>query len=428
MVGYNDPYNQMVTKKAYANTTRHAENIDCLNGSGKAMGGSNATPYSAKNWFKSEDRVLGDAVKQTITPPAVRRMRMKLDLGAGIDPKTPRVSLKGGAKDDYSDEEEDDELVGGGADDDVEEPETLTELRNMSADFNEKRMTGGAMTKQLRMMLPHGRKGAAVAFSKMLQSLRRRGRGMSGGAAGDKVREIHDEAFCGGNKKSVGGYAAHNFFAPATAKEFFGGAYTPNDFFMPRDAKQFFGWNASGKSGGKKCRCCRMCGGQANFAPTTEALGGYDNRDQPRGLVPPPSVNQQRISHKQEYEVTGSGMSGGALPFNSKCGAGALSTPLKERKRELPPQTGLQRTGPLFRPAGKGASGGRMLVPDANKRGNIGGAKPSPISDGAIIPNLQSDVTGGSRRSARGAAVSAYMKKHGCSLGEASRAIKDKGY
>ena len=425
MVGYNDPYNHMVTKKAYANTTRHAENIDCLNGSGKAKGGSNATPYSAKNWFKSEDRVLADTVKQTITPPAVRRKRMELDLGAGIDPKTPRVSLRGGARDEYSDEDEYDALVGGGADDGEEEPETLTELRNMSADFNEKRMTGGAMTKQLRMMLPHGSKGGAVAFSKMLQSLRRRGRGMSGGASGDKVREIHDEAFYGGSKKLVGGYAAHNFFAPKTAKEFFGGAYTPNDFFMPRDAKQFFGWNASGKSGGNRsCRCCRMSGGQANFAPTVEALGGYDNSYQPRGLVPPPSVNQQQFSHKQEYEKTGSGMSGGALPLHTKCGAGRMTTALDIKKKDLPKLLLENELIPDRLPVGKG----RMMVPDANKRGNIGGSKPSPISDGAIIPNLQSDVTGGSRRSARGAAVSAYMKKHGCSLGEASRAIKTNGF
>ena len=403
MVGYNDPYNRMVSQKAFANTTRHAENIDCLNGSGKSGGSAirgygAATAHSAKNWFKSEDRVLADTVKQTITPPSVRRMRMELDLGAGIDPKTPRVSLKGGARDEYSDEDEyddDDELVGGGADDGEEEPETLTELRNMSEDFNEKRLTGGAMTKQLRMMLPHGSKSGAVAFSKMLQSLRKRGRGMSGGASGDKVREIHDEAFYGGSKRSVGGYSAHNFFAPNSAKEFFGGK--------------------------SRRRCCKMCGGQANFAPTVEALGGYDNSYQPRGLVPPPSVNQQRFSQKQEYEV-GNGMSGGALPLNSKCGAGASgglakkmrpTTTMMTEQSQLPVQT---------------TRGGRMMVPDANKRGNIGGAKPSPISDGAIIPNLQSDVSGGSRRSARGAAVSAYMKKHGCSLGEASRAIKSHGY
>lgn len=414
MVGYDDRYNQIVTGKMNSAIRRHATNIDRLNGSG-VSGGRDGT--SMRRLRNQQDQTFQNVIKQTITPKNVAMQRMQLNLGAG--------KMFGGSGEFDDDDEEDyddgydEPMTGGGAEDDDgdDAPESYHQLRSMVHDYREKRLTGGALTGGLRKMLPHGKKGHAVSLSKMLQKLRKRGaersnnrvnqliansygtrpptmgiptnmpdaekgKGMSGGGSGDysdddEIRTIHDAAFSGGSR---------------------GGSFLSQIL----------------SGGGKKSK-----GGYAPVAPTTESLSGFDNRNQPRGLMPPPSVNQQP------------GMRGGALPLNKekfRVGLAREPRPIAIMASEADP---LARS-----PAGAG-----MMVPDANKRGNIGGrkycngmgrfAKDGDYigpSTGAIIPNLQKMGAIGSGRSARGAAVSRVMRERGLSLGEASRYVKEHGY
>jgi hypothetical protein len=418
MVGYDDKYNQIVTGKMKNAIRSHATNIDRLNGSGVSV--SRNRPVPARRLFAEQDQTLQEDIQQTITPRNVYLQRMRLNLGAG--------KIVGGAQDYDDDEEEYDDgydnaaMTGGGADDDAEDdsadaPETFHQLRGMVHDYREKRLTGGGLTGGLRKMLPHGKKGHAVSLSKLLQNLRKRGnkksrervdalfagepkvkgKGMSGGGAGDdsddeKIRSIHDAAFSGGSKKMKGGFSLG-------FEDFFDGL------------RKIIG---VGKGPIK--------GGYAPVAPTTESLAGYDNRNQPRGLMPPPSVNQQP------------GMRGGALPLpqqNLRVGLAKQSRPVAVMASEADPLA-------------RNPAGGAMMVPDANKRGNIGGRKCCQCcngtgrfaadgdfigdSTGAIIPNLQSRNAVGSGRSARGAAVSRIMREKGLSLGEASKYVKEHGY
>lgn len=426
-------------------------------------GGGPATPISAKKWFKAEDDALARSVAQTLTPESVRESRMKQDLGAGksrggsimnpassdygnvtpqglTDPQTARLRMRkdlgagkrGGAKEEeyseedelvggaaeYDDDDDEDyedgddcgELEGGGADD-GEEPETLRELKSICDDYEQKKLTGGAMTKRVRAMLPHGKKGMSVALSKALQKLKKRGRASFARRVkmGAMVPQLQNMKHSEGNGRYVGG-----------AKDYSEVQSIHDSIF-----------------GGSK-----LTGGYGPVAPTTEALAGYDNRAQPKGLKPPPSVNQQP------------GMRGGALPLHQDNRGGALRTmELKpyeiERHRAMKggvfvsPLVGLpEKLSKSL--AGSRVRGGRPLIPVSQLPSKIGGGKGGAKgcgefaasgdyigpSTGAIIPNLQSEVSpaGSGKRSSRGAMVAKLMKEKGMSLGEASKALKGGRY
>lgn len=467
---YKDPYNQAVSAKIQSKVRQHAANIDRLNGSGKQeqnykvtgggtcprnykpvkdpqtgktynnecemsmaqrggskccarcknckcggygmgmSGGAADTPIPAKKWFKAQDEDFKDTIAHTITPESVREERMSRDLGAGkggrkceqkmrgmgsasgigtsnVTPQglTPapvaRMRMKedlgagkfqGGAREDEYDSAEDDyedgddcgELEGGGADD---EPETLREMKSICDDYEQKKLTGGAMTKRVRAMLPRGGKSMAVSLSKLLQKLKKRGRASFGrrlkmGMAVPSVGQ--------GGGRYVGGAKDYDEISKIHDSVF----------------------------GGSK-----LTGGYGPVAPTTEALSGYDNRDQPKGLMPPPSVNQQPSMR---------GGRGGSMSPEEK-----LAPVLAAMSR------------------GRGASGGRPLIPVAQLPSKIGGGRFSKKGDyvgpstGAIIPNLQSAAApAGSGKASRGAMVAKLMKEKGMSLGEASKALKGGRY
>lgn len=325
-----------------------------------------------------------------VTPPEVARMRAKLDLGAG--------KFQGGAAA-YDDEDEDEdyedgndcgEMEGGAADYEAEEPETLREMKSICDDYEQQKLTGGAMTKRVRAMLPRGKKGMSVALSKALQKLKKRGRA-------SYARRIKAGMM-------VPGRDVTGAMNPASkgAGRYVGGAKDHGEIERIHDS--VFGGSS-------------MSGGNGPVAPTTEALAGYDNRAQPRGLKPPPSVNQQP------------GMTGGAsLPLPR----GTAQLAKKDRPNLVGPAQGRGVAG--------GVSGGaHPLIPIAQLPSKIGGGRFSKKGDyigpstGAIIPNLQSDaapkgagVSGG--RASRGAAVAKLMREKGMTLGEASKALKGGAY
>jgi hypothetical protein len=436
---------------------------NCKCGGGMS-GGASDTPIPAREWFKAEDQAFKRAVAQTITPknvmanraakdlgagkcgrgttnvtpqgltpPAVARVRMNKDLGAG-------KKFKGGAKEQEEEHYEDDELVGGAAEDEEdeeecedgddcgemegggaddeggEEPESLREIKSICDDYEQKKLTGGAMTQRIRAMLPRGKKNLSVALSKALQKLKRRGRasfarrvqmGLINPAIPTKTST--------GSGRYVGGAKDHPEIEKIHESVF----------------------------GGSKLK-----GGYGPVAPTTEALAGYDNRNQPKGLKPPPSVNQQ------------SGLRGGALPMHQGYPAEPKATQKNkggfaglEQAANMVARVG--RGGMMVYPGGdpdfyknqgRGASGGQQLIPVAQLPSKIGGGKgkmkggmrTAPNGDyigpstGAIIPELQSEVSpagsGKGRRGSRGAMVAKLMKEKGMSLGEASRALKGGAY
>lgn len=426
-------------------------------------GGGPATPISAKKWFKAEDDALARSVAQTLTPKSVRDSRMKQDLGAGkptkpkggsiMDPSlsdysnvTPQgltgpqtaglrmrkdlgagKKCRGGAKEEEDEYYENDELVGGaaaddteeddedyedgddcgemeggGADDGEDEPETLRELKSICDDYEQKKLTGGAMTKRVRDMLPRGKKSMSVSLSKMLQKLKKRGRASFARRLkmGMMVPALQNMTHSEGNGRYVGG-----------AKDY-GEIQSIHDSVF----------------GGSK-----LTGGYGPVAPTTEALAGYDNRAQPKGLKPPPSVNQQ------------SGMRGGAaLPLHQDKRGGSNEYRTWEMKPEDYGMMDKVGSGS----AGSRVRGGRPLIPVAQLPSKIGGGKGKVKggakgcgefaangnyigpSTGAIIPNLQSEVSpaGSGKRSNRGAMVAKLMKEKGMSLGEASKALKGGAY
>lgn len=440
----------------------------CKNCKCRMSGGGPATPIRASEWFKAEDQAFKRGVAQTITPKDVAIRRAEADLGAGkystkkggsraagamanvtpqglTPPNVERLRMnkdlgagkkcRGGAK---REEEhyEDDELVGGAAaesdDEDYEdgddcgemegggadEPESLREMKSICDDYEQKRLTGGAMTKRIRAMLPRGKKGMSVALSKALQKLKRRGRASF--ARRVQMGMINPTALPTETMKGSGRYV--------------GGAKDHPD--IERIHESVFGGS-------------KLTGGNGPVAPTTEALAGYDNRNQPRGLMPPPSVNQQP------------GLRGGALPKHQ--GYPAEPQPTQRNKGGF---AGLSQAAQFFGNMGRGMSGGEMvypggdpnyykmpqnylgtggqqLIPENQLPSRIGGGKgkmkgglrTAPNgnyigpSTGAIIPNLQSEVSpAGSGRGSRGAMVAKLMKEQGMSLGEASRALKGGAY
>ena len=506
MVGYNDAYNAKLTQESNARSKQHAINIDRLNGSGKntkikggavmcpanydpvtdpetgktysnkcqmsaaksggarccarcanckcgrgMSGGSSDTPIPAREWFKAEDQSLKRAFAQTITPPEVKAERAKLDLGSGkyackggnmayqnvtpqgiTPPDVARVRMKkdlgagknvGGAKDeetdtddDYEDGDDCGELEGGGEYND-DEPETLRQMKSICDDYEQKKLTGGAMTKAVRAMLPRGKKSLSVALSKALQKLKKRGRASF-------LRRVN---------------MGLNVMPTSTGSgRYVGGAKDHPEIERIHDSV----------FGGSK-----LSGGYGPVAPTTEALAGYDNRNQPKALKPPPSVNQQP------------GLRGGALPKHQ--GYPAEPQPTQRNKGGF---AGLEETAravsnigrgmkglpmavypggdPDFykKQHGMGMSGGQPLIPENQLPSRIGGGKgkmkgglrTAPDGDyigpstGAIIPELQSEVSpagsGKGRRGARGAMVAKLMKEKGMSLGQASRALKGGAY
>jgi hypothetical protein len=318
-----------------------------------------------------------------VTPPEVARIRAKLDLGAG--------KFQGGAADydddddeDYEDGDDCGKMEGGAAEYD-DEPESLREMKSICNDYEQKKLTGGAMTQRIRAMLPHGKKKMSVALSKALQKLKKRGRASYN-------RRIQAGLIVPG-RDLTGAEMPHS----KGSGRYVGGAKDYPDIEQIHDS--IFGGS-------------RMTGGYGPVAPTTEALAGYDNKNQPRGLKPPPSVNQQP------------GMTGGSVPLHK-------GEPLAKKDRPVlsPP---VQK--------GRGVSGGvadppHSLIPVAQLPSKIGGGRFSKKgnyigpSTGAIIPNLQSSAApSGSGRASRGAAVAKLMREKGMTLGEASRALKGGAY
>jgi hypothetical protein len=433
---------------------------NCKCGGGMS-GGAADTPIPAREWFKAEDQAFKRAVAQTITPKDVASNRMSKDLGAGkcaskggsmatrnvtpqgLTPPTVAIKrmnkdlgagkMKGGAREeseteddeDYEDGDDCGEMEGGG----VDEPETLREMKSICDDYEQKKLTGGAMTKRIRAMLPHGKKKMSVALSKALQKLKKRGRASFSRRVQQGMLGIKPEMPAATQLKS-GRYV--------------GGSKDHPDIERIHDSV----------FGGSK-----LTGGYGPVAPTTEALAGYDNRNQPKGLMPPPSVNQQP------------GLRGGALPL--KEGYPAEPQPTQKNKGRprairggfMPDLAGTaQRVAGMF---GTGMSagqmmypggdpnwgkmpqnylGGQQLIPENQLPSRIGGGKgkmtgglkgrTAPNGDyigpstGAISPNLQSEVSpaGSGKRGSRGAMVAKLMREKGMSLGEASRALKGGAY
>ena len=482
----------------------------CKCGSGMSGGGSD-TPIPAREWFKAEDQSFKRAIAQTITPKEVAANRASKDLGAGkyakggnmalrnvtptgITPTnvalvrmnkdlgagkceggvstrsgrvftaqpvarkktrpsrreccfpaqmcrgTTKYNMRGGAKEDeeedsdsdedYDEDDDCGEMEGGGEGEEEEEPETLREMKSICDDYEQKKLTGGAMTKAIRAMLPRGKKTMSVALSKALQKLKKRGRASYARRVNLGLNVLPTKK----NSETMQG-----------SGRYVGGAKDHPDIERIHDSV----------FGGSK-----LTGGYGPVATTTEALAGYDNRNQPQGLMPPPSVNQQR------------GLRGGALPLRQ--GYPAEPQPTQQSKgrprnvnrggyagiqtmeqggkslQELIPENQLpSRIG-----GGKGkATGGSMpsygpgslenFKKNANKPEHFelysnGSGRFAPDGDyigpstGAIIPELQSEVSpagsGKGKRGARGAMVAKLMREKGMSLGEASRALKGGAY
>lgn len=224
---------------------------------------------------------------------------------------------------------------------------------------------------------------------------------------------------------------------------------------------------ADRKVGGRqccpKCKCncgggesgAGMSGGFAPFAPTTEALAGYDNRNQPKGLKPPPSVNQQP-------GMCGSGISGSAKLRSGRNTAPVCSFPASRCRGNkkyggAQQPVSMQQMGRSLLPRDQLPSGiGGMMCPQniqpvkdpetgqvhqnrckmmAAKKAASGGrdnnlADYAASSSGAIIPELQSRKSniGSGARASRGAMVAKLMKERGMTLGEASKALKGGAY
>jgi hypothetical protein len=299
-------------------------------------------------------------------------------------------------------------MEGGG----VDEPETLREMKSICDDYEQKKLTGGAMTKRIRAMLPRGQKTMSVALSKALQKLKRRGRASFARRVQQGLSGISLDHPATANMKGSGRYV--------------GGAKDHPEIERIHDSV----------FGGSK-----LTGGYGPVAPTTEALAGYDNRNQPKGLKPPPSVNQQP------------GLRGGALPLKEGYPAEPSPTQRSKGRPRAIRGTGMS-AGQMMYPGGdpnwgkmpQNYLGGQQLIPENQLPSRIGGGKgkmtgglkgrTAPNGDyigpstGAIIPNLQSEVSpaGSGKRGARGAMVAKLMREKGMSLGEASRALKGGAY
>jgi hypothetical protein len=491
---YDDEYNRGVANTVLKRSKRKALNVDRLNGAGaRTASDGDRTKHPAAYWFKQENEVFKDDItRPDVEPESVVRERSNLDLGAGrcrggmvgmpdrgsLSNVEPNSVIRERAGLDLGAGRSGGGMSGGlwgalaslaipligslmgkgnsGGGASVVERKLLSDLKKIAMSYANKECTRAEVTKQVRQTLPRGKKNRAVAVSKVVCSIAKdykkrgqSGRGYSGGAQEfeDKEEQYDDD------------------------EELEGGA-------MPlRQTGYGVSCGPAGRQvGGKVCKCkCKcgagnsgggMSGGYGPVAPTTESLYGYDNRNQPKGLKPPPSVNQQEGMGDAQY--VGSGRKrGGRQPVSmSELGRDLLPV------SQLPSGTGGGRSGGysahnffaprsakeffggyeahnFFAPrSAKEFFGGRMCPrnydPVTDESGRTysnkcsmdaakskGGKSFSNTTNyasnsGNILPAMQSRVSIGSgARSARGAMVSQLMKEKGMTLGEASRYIKE---
>jgi hypothetical protein len=466
---YNDEYNRKVASTSLKRSARKALNVDRLNGAGARSydNTGDRTEHPASYWFKQENQVFKDNItRPDVEPESVIRERAARDLGAGryrggmvgmpdrgslsaIEPGSvirERANLDLGAG-----------KSGGGASGGFLPllglaaasflPKLLGQGSSGSGNsggivgmYMRKEIGKGQMTKMIKDALPHGKKKMAGGISKEMCSMygRKRGRGYSGGYAQCEESD-DDEDYDEESDMEGGALPLHE-----TGR----------------------GISASRQVGGKTCNCkCKcgrgMTGGIGPVAPTTESLYGYDNRNQPKGLIPPPSVNQEPGMGDSQYLSGGRRKKGGflgplmktlgkvAIPllaskFLGSEGSGKAPVRMSQLGRHMIPQDNLpsntggarmcpsnydpvtdeqgrtysNRCAMSVAKSGKGKSGGRSLANTTNYASN----------SGSIVPALQSRVSIGSgARSARGAMVRKLMQEKGMSLGQASKYIKEHG-
>ena len=459
MAFYDDNYNRKVAGKVLERSARNATHIDRLNGAGDTT----KKPVAVYN--KQQNAVFeNDIQRNLVQPRSVVEERARYDLGSGkysggsgmvgFPDRAPMSAVESNS---IIRERAGLDLGAGKSGGFLDIPTTNLFKRvgkghsgagllraaggaMLRQKFEAKEMGRGAVTSALRGGLPHGMKKMAAQMSKMLLK-RAKGRGLSGGARYEidlEKDENSDEEDC----------------------DMEGGA-------MPLHATGCGEFSMADRQvGGRCCPSCKckcgsgMSGGYGNFSPTTEALGGYDNRDQPKGLRPPPSVNQQR-------GMCGSGASGGATlrsgrrttPKPSCCFPAAMCRGTKKYKGGATQPVSLQQMGRSLLPQDQlpsGIGGAKMQLAVMPKRGMADEAEMvtqgSKMQDrryrgemqamgrgdlamttnyasnsGAIIPELQSRKSniGSGARASRGAMVSQLMREKGMSLGEASRYIKE---
>jgi hypothetical protein len=459
---YDDEYNRGVANKVLKRSQRKALNVDRLNGAGaRTANDGDRTKHPASYWFKQENEVFKDDItRPDVEPESVVRERSNLDLGAGrcrggmvgmpdrgaLSNVEPNSVIRERAGLDLGAGRSGGGMSGGlwGALAGLALPliGQLMGKGNSGGIANmylKKEIGKGQMTKMIKGILPHGQKKMAGGISSAIcrEYGSKRGKGYSGGA-----QEFDDE---------------DNEEQDDEDEELEGGALP-----LRQTGYGMSCGPADRKVGGKVCKCkCRcgsgMSGGYAPVAPTTESLYGYDNRNQPKGLKPPPSVNQQEGMGDAQY--VGSGRTkGGFLGSFGKILMGPVASMLMGQGQrpasmsqlgrnmlpvsQLPSGTGGGRSGgammcpqnyaPVTDPesgqtygnkckmnaakAGRGRSGGRSFANTTNYASNSGN----------ILPSLQSRVSIGSgARSARGAMVKKLMQEKGMTLGEASRYIKE---
>lgn len=463
---YDDAYNQKVADTVMARSKRKALNVDRLNGSGISGGQDGSSRVHAAELYKQQNQVFESDVKRNLVmPQSVIDERAKYDLGSGkyrggsgMVGFPERAPLRAVEPESVIRQRAGLDLGAGRSSAGLKGVLRACGGAMLREKFESKEIGRGGVTSMMRGQLPHGMKKMAAQISKALLK-RRKGRGMSGGAKYeiDLEEDSDDESMEGG----------------AMPLHMSG----CGDMEMEEEAERRVGGRAC-CARCAKCKCGKgksgagMSGGYGPVAPTTESLYGYDNRAQPKGLRPPPSVNQQP-------GMRGSGTSGGVklrsgkntdskgkccFPAgrcrgNVKYGGAMQPVSVQELGRSLIPQAQLPsgiggaricpaNYDPVTDPAtgrvysnkcemnaakeSANAVDPFQSIPlgDKMKRGPFGRGNLdnyAASSSGSIIPELQSRKSniGSGARSARGAMVSKLMREKGMSLGEASRYIKN---
>lgn len=494
---YNDAYNRKIANTVLARSRRKATNIDRLNGSGMAGGAADVrdtTQREAAQYFKQENQNFEDDITMPdVKPRSVIEERAKYDLGAGkysggsgmvgFPDRAPLSAVEPG----YVIRERAGLDLGAGRSGAGQILKACGGAM-LRAKFEAKEMGRGAVTKSLRSSLPHGMKGMAAKMSKMLL---KKGRGRcSGGKKKYEVELDSDAEECGSDMEGEGFFSSLGdaWNAAKTNVKNFGKAIgeaayksrTGSGGAMPLHMSGCGDFEyAERQVGGKaccakcaKCKCGKgrsgagMCGGFGPVSPTTESLYGYDNRAQSKGLMPPPSVNQQAgmcggVRTRSGKETAPSKQSccfpASFCRGNKKFGRGMQPVSVQQMghnllpKDQLPSGVGGGKMEDMFadvkarmsqpnmafssRDVGRTQRSDRPCMSDARYRpemqasGNLAMTKDYASNSGAIIPNLQSKNwtigSGSGARSARGAMVSKLMKEKGMSLGQASKYIKE---
>ena len=313
-------------------------------------------------------------------------------------------------------------------------------------------ITKGGMTKMIKDALPHGKKKLAGGISKDICGMKR-GRGFMDflKSAGSSIVSLPGKVL-GTAQKFAPAIGAVASLVPKTGKYgkyaqaaqtganilgqlpsmsgegMYGGAYDfdEDEYEYEYDDEEEMEGGAlplhmTGSGQG------RMCGGYGPVAPTMESLYGYDNRNQPRGLMPPDSVNQQAGMGDEQF-VSGS-RGGRRSRIQQPVSMNTLG-------HDLTPQDNMQsgiggnRMCPRNYSPVTSQKTGRTYNNKCEMSVSEGGRRLDQTADrvsGSIIPELQGRKSniGSGARSARGAMISQLMREKGMSLGEASRYIKE---